>query len=98
MERHTVARTPHQRHPALAPQTYVQDLVRRESGAVYRKLVLEGGHFFVCGDCTMAEHVYQTLKVIIQERGAMTDSQVERYMLKLRVSFAACLSRWRMVA
>ncbi|KAE8744679.1 hypothetical protein FOCC_FOCC008682 [Frankliniella occidentalis] len=65
-------------------QTYVQDLVRRESGAVYRKLVLEGGHFFVCGDCTMAEHVYQTLKLIIQERGAMTDSQVERYMLKLR--------------
>ena len=58
----------------------------REAAAVYRKLVLEGGHFFVCGDCTMAEHVYQTLKVIIQERGVMTDSQVERYMLKLRVS------------
>lgn len=69
-------------------QTYVQDLVRREAGAVYRKLVQEGGHFFVCGDCTMAEHVYQTLKGIIQERGAMTDAQVERYMLKLRVSGA----------
>lgn len=64
----------------------MQDLVRREAAAVYRKLVLEGGHFFVCGDCTMAEHVYQTLKLIIQERGAMTESQVERYMLKLRVS------------
>lgn len=71
------------REPTI-DKTYVQDLVRRESGAVYRKLVLEGGHFFVCGDCTMAEHVYQTLKLIIQERGAMTDSQVERYMLKLR--------------
>lgn len=48
-------------------------------------LMLEKGHFYVCGDCTMAEHVYQTLKTIIQKYGAMNDDQVEKYMLTLRV-------------
>lgn len=50
-------------------------------------LVYEGGHFYVCGDCTMAEDVYQTLKHIIQTHGEMTDKQVEAYMLSLRVSY-----------
>lgn len=49
-------------------------------------LVYEQGHFYVCGDCTMAEDVYQTLKHIIQTHGEMTDKQVEAYMLSLRVS------------
>lgn len=48
-------------------------------------VMLEKGHFYVCGDCTMAEHVYQTLKTIIQKYGAMTNDQVEKYMLTLRV-------------
>jgi hypothetical protein len=34
----------------------------------------------------MAEHVYQMLKVITEEHGGMLDSEVERYMLTLRVS------------
>ena len=61
-------------------------MIRKEAAAVYQKIVLEGGHFYVCGDCTMAEHVYQMLKLIIQERGGMLDSEVESYMLTLRVS------------
>ncbi|KAJ9597797.1 hypothetical protein L9F63_011405 [Diploptera punctata] len=71
------------REPSIT-KTYVQDLIRKEAGAVYQKLVLEGGHFYVCGDCTMAEHVYQMLKLIIQEHGGMLDSEVESYMLTLR--------------
>ena len=51
-------------------------------------LVYEGGHFYVCGDCTMAENVYQTLKQIIQTHGELADKQVEAYMLSLRVSHA----------
>lgn len=57
----------------------------KEGAEIYRILVLEKGHFYVCGDCTMAEHVYQTLKTIIQKYGNMTDKQVEAYMLSLRV-------------
>lgn len=65
-------------------QTYVQDIIRTEKRAVYRKLVEEKGHFYVCGDCTMADNVYQTLKQIIQELGRKTEQEVENYMLSMR--------------
>lgn len=57
-----------------------------EAAEIYRFLVVEKGHFYVCGDCTMAEHVYQTLKNIIQKYGGMNEAQVQSYMLSLRVS------------
>lgn len=66
------------------PKTYVQDIIRTEKRAVYRKLVEERGHFYVCGDCTMADNVYQTLKQIIQELGRKTEQEVENYMLSMR--------------
>jgi nitric-oxide synthase len=66
------------------PKTYVQDLALTEAAEIYRILVLEKGHFYVCGDCTMAEHVYQTLRNIIQKYGSMTEQQVEAYILSLR--------------
>ncbi|XP_031367225.1 nitric oxide synthase, salivary gland isoform X1 [Apis dorsata] len=65
-------------------KTYVQDLIQAEASQIYDMLVYEGGHFYVCGDCTMAEDVYQTLKHIIQTHSEMTDKQVEAYMLSLR--------------
>ncbi|XP_043579281.1 nitric oxide synthase, salivary gland [Bombus pyrosoma] len=71
------------REPGLK-KTYVQDLIQAEASQIYDMLVYEGGHFYVCGDCTMAEDVYQTLKHIIQTHGEMTDKQVEAYMLSLR--------------
>lgn len=64
----------------------MQDLALAEASEIYKLLVLEKGHFYVCGDCTMAEHVYQTLKNIIQRYGGMSDHQIEKYMLSLRVS------------
>lgn len=67
-------------------QTYVQDLFLNEADEIYRIMVVEKGHFYVCGDCTMAEHVYQTLKKIIQHAGKLNDYEVEQYMLKMRVS------------
>ncbi|XP_059483538.1 nitric oxide synthase-like protein isoform X3 [Neocloeon triangulifer] len=66
------------------PKTYVQDLIRTESAAIYKQIVVQKGHFYVCGDCTMAEHVYRTLKEIIKVHGGMTDASVETYMLLLR--------------
>nr|AJA40861.1 nitric oxide synthase egg isoform [Philanthus triangulum] len=71
------------REPGLK-KTYVQDLIQAEAPQIYDMLVYERGHFYVCGDCTMAEDVYQTLKQIIQTHGEMTDKQVEAYMLSLR--------------
>ncbi|KAJ8975786.1 hypothetical protein NQ317_005168 [Molorchus minor] len=68
------------------PKTYVQNLALKEALEIYKFLVLEKGHFYVCGDCTMAEHVYQTLKAIIQKYGGMSDNQVESYMSSMTSS------------
>ncbi|XP_008546993.1 nitric oxide synthase, salivary gland [Microplitis demolitor] len=65
-------------------KTYVQDLIQAEALQIFNMLVHENGHFYVCGDCTMAEDVYQTLKQIIQTNGQMSDKEVEAYMLSLR--------------
>lgn len=43
-------------------KTYVQDLVDKVADSVYEHIVNEEGHIYVCGDVTMAEHVYQTLR------------------------------------
>lgn len=63
----------------------MQDLIQAEAPQIYAMIVRERGHFYVCGDCTMAEDVYQTLKQIIQTHGKMADKEVEEYMLSLRV-------------
>ncbi|KAK4875678.1 hypothetical protein RN001_012100 [Aquatica leii] len=68
----------------LVPKTYVQDLALKEAAEIYKLIVVENGHFYVCGDCTMAEHVYQTLKNIIQQFGRMNESQAEAFMLSMR--------------
>lgn len=61
-------------------------MIQKQSEDIYRILVHDKGHFYVCGDCTMAEDVYQTLKNIIKTHGKMMDQEVETYMLSLRVS------------
>lgn len=40
----------------------------------------------MCGDVTMAEHVYQTLRKILAGKLTKTESEMEKYMLSLRVS------------
>ena len=76
----------------LCFQTYVQDLLIREGESMANQILKQGGHVYVCGDCTMAEDVYQTLKVIVQEHGQMNDTEVENYMLSLRVRGALILN------
>ncbi|XP_037052326.1 nitric oxide synthase isoform X2 [Bradysia coprophila] len=66
------------------PKTYVQDLAANEADSIYRILIKEGGHVYVCGDVTMAEHVYQTLRKIIATKESKTESEVEKYLLSLR--------------
>lgn len=69
----------------LNSQTYVQDLLVGVGSEVYRQVVEQKGHFYVCGDCTMAECVYQKLKSIVQEHGRLSDQEVENFMLQMRV-------------
>ncbi|KAK7067437.1 Nitric oxide synthase, brain [Halocaridina rubra] len=71
------------REPTI-PKTYVQDLLVEVGAEVYCQVVEQKGHFYVCGDCTMAECVYQKLKSIVQEHGHLTDQEVENFMLQMR--------------
>nr|CAD7258266.1 unnamed protein product [Timema shepardi] len=71
------------REPSV-PKTYVQDLLIQEAAAVYHMMVVEGGHFYVCGDCTMAQDVHQTLQRILMEQGNMTQGQAEGIMHSLK--------------
>lgn len=52
---------------------------------IYELIAVERGHFYVCGDCKMAENVYQTLRSIIQEQTGMNAPQSDNFMLGLRV-------------
>lgn len=42
----------------------MQDLAAKEADAIYRLIVSEEGHIYVCGDVTMAEHVYLTIRYV----------------------------------
>lgn len=57
---------------------------------IYELIAVERGHFYVCGDCKMAENVCQTLKSIIQEQAGMNSAQSDNFMLGLRVRWSAC--------
>lgn len=44
-------------------QTYVQDLIKKHANEIYDMLVNKNGHFYVCGDVSMADDVYNSLEV-----------------------------------
>lgn len=66
------------------PKRYVQQDLQEQATEIYKIMAMEDGHFYVCGDCTMAEDVYRTLRNILQKQGNMNDKEVEKYMLSLR--------------
>ncbi|XP_002021672.2 nitric oxide synthase [Drosophila persimilis] len=71
------------REPTI-PKTYVQDLIEQEFDSLYDLIVQERGHIYVCGDVTMAEHVYQTIRKCIAGKEQKSEAEVETFMLTLR--------------
>lgn len=67
---------------------YVQELAEKEGAEIHDLLINRGAHFYVCGDCKMAEDVNQKLKGIIMKYSNMSKDQVQNYMLKLKVILA----------
>ena len=64
----------------------MQDHLLQESERIYEILFHERGHFYVCGDVSMAEDVCKTLKVIFKSNGIDDPDQA---LINLRVmSFA----------
>ncbi|XP_071038207.1 nitric oxide synthase-like protein isoform X4 [Parasteatoda tepidariorum] len=66
------------------PKRYVQHILRESAEKVYKEVIQERGHFYVCGDVSMAEDVNQTLRVIIQELGQMNPAAVDNVIKRLQ--------------
>lgn len=66
-------------------QKYVQDLLEDQGDHISRMLVKEGGHFYVCGDCKMAEEVQHTLKHILTRHANMTEPEADNFIMALMV-------------
>ena len=64
-------------------QQYVQNHLMEQSEKIYSILFHEKGHFYVCGDVSMAEDVCKTLKIIFRENGIDDPDQA---LINLRVN------------
>lgn len=74
-------------------QTYVQDLIEQEFDSLYNLIVLQRGHVYVCGDVTMAEHVYQTIRWVTRV-GEELFSLIAFVLLALLLLFCCWLLAW----
>ncbi|KAK3612608.1 hypothetical protein CHS0354_042117 [Potamilus streckersoni] len=63
---------------------YVQDYLIRNSKEVYNSIVLEKGHFYVCGEAKMAADVTSALETIFGKEGNMSAQDAKNIILKLR--------------
>jgi sulfite reductase alpha subunit-like flavoprotein len=66
-------------------QVYVQDILIQNASITYEMVVKRGGHFYVCGDVSMANDVTKTLEQILSQQGGMKAEQAKNFVLKLKV-------------
>ncbi len=69
----------------------MQHILKRNSKDVYDKLVNKNGHFYVCGDVTMASEVGNILSDILQENLHISKEQARNSFKRLKVSFLKIL-------
>ena len=63
---------------------YVQHRIR-EHGATLYQWLQEGAHVYLCGDAQqMAPDVDTAIRHVVRSEGAMSDDQVEEFMLTLQ--------------
>lgn len=63
----------------------MQALLEDEGAQITHMLLKEDGHFYVCGDCKMAEEVQQKLKEVIKKHAKFTEEEVDDFILLLMV-------------
>ncbi|KAL8578716.1 hypothetical protein ACOMHN_045704 [Nucella lapillus] len=66
------------------PKVYVQDILFKNAVQTYQAVVKRGGHFYVCGDVSMANDVTKTLEQILMQHGGMEAEQAKHFVLKLK--------------
>lgn len=63
-----------------------------ENGPELTSLLLdEQAHFYVCGDCKMAEDVQQKLKQLIKKHANLTDEEVDDFIMDMMVTINLAL-------
>ncbi|XP_055836592.1 nitric oxide synthase isoform X2 [Episyrphus balteatus] len=65
-------------------KTYVQDLIKQEFEMLYVLITQQKAHIYVCGDVTMAEDVYQTIRKCVASIEQNTENEAEKIMLSLK--------------
>ena len=65
----------------------MQDILQKQSENVANKILKQGGHFYVCGDVTMAQNVGDTLEKILHNHGDMTKQEAAEYVLQMKVAY-----------
>ncbi|KAL4224321.1 Nitric oxide synthase [Mactra antiquata] len=66
------------------PKTYVQTILKQNAADVFKCIVKQSGHFYVCGDVKMASDVTATLEKILSTEGSMSSQDAKNFILKLR--------------
>ena len=63
----------------------MQDLLKQDGQALSSKVLTEGGHFYVCGDVTMAQEVGNTLEKVLELHGGLGEQAAAEYVLMMKV-------------
>ncbi|XP_033628503.1 nitric oxide synthase, brain-like [Asterias rubens] len=66
------------------PKKYVQHILKERGKHMFKCINEKGGHFYVCGDVSMAADVCNTIEMIVSEQGNMTPEQAKSYVISLR--------------
>ena len=64
-------------------KVYVQTLLLKQSHAVYKNIVNDNGHIYICGDMTMANKVEQVLVRILCKEGSMDEVKAHDFIERL---------------
>lgn len=65
-------------------RTYVQHLLKKNADSIVQQLMVERGHFYVCGDVSMASDVGRTLQNIFEENAAMSASEARQLIENMK--------------
>ncbi|XP_038059438.1 nitric oxide synthase, brain-like isoform X2 [Patiria miniata] len=66
------------------PKTYVQHILKNRGKEVFKSIQEKNGHFYVCGDVSMAADVCNTLESIASEHGKMSIEEAKNYVIAMR--------------
>ncbi|XP_041456933.1 nitric oxide synthase, brain-like isoform X3 [Lytechinus variegatus] len=65
-------------------KVYVQDMMQQHGKMIYETICKSGGHFYVCGDVSMAADVGSRLELILAEQSDMSQEEAHDFVAKMK--------------